>query len=122
MNDDVIAFIRKANRFAHSDVSSVLIDVCKEMTGCHFYCPSYGSMAYLALSTESNRIFAIAYNQHALSLRLPDALHADTTADGGVPETLIGPEWIRFNPFEYGRLRWQERLSRWFAEAFSHAS
>ena len=38
-NADVLAFVRRANPFAHSDVGSLLLELGKGVAGSHAYSP-----------------------------------------------------------------------------------
>ena len=71
-NADVIAFIRRVNPFAHSDVGSLLFDLATHIDGARAYCPLPQSYAYVVLHTAEYRIFAIAYGQRGLAVRLND--------------------------------------------------
>lgn len=122
-NDDVIAFIRRTNPFAHSDVGSLLLDLGKKIPGAHAYSPSYKQYAYVVLHTDASRIFAIAYGQRGLGFRLSPSAQPLAHADGGVAAPDIGPDWIAFDPWNpnvptAGR---QARLERWSAQAFLDA-
>jgi hypothetical protein len=122
-NEDVVRFIRVANPFAHSDVGSVLIELGKKIPGAHHYCPSYKSCAYVVLHTDARRIFAIAYGQRGLAVRLPLVAHGEAIADGGVPTSEIGAEWMGFAPWGgKGQPDWNERLRQWCRRAFDEAS
>lgn len=81
-NEDVLEFIRRVNPFAHSDVGTVLFELGKEL-GTPAYCPSTKSCACVILHTPAGRIFAIAYGQRGLALRLADAAQSEALADGG---------------------------------------
>ena len=122
-NDDVIAFVRRANPFAHSDVGSLLIALGKELPGVHAYCPSYKSCAYVVLHTDADRIFAIAFGQRGLAFRLAAPALAEAIADGGTPAPEIGPDWVRFEPWDAtAKPDARERLRRWCRHAFADAT
>ncbi len=122
-NDDVIAFVRRTNPFAHSDVGSLLLGLGKELHGAEAYCPSFRAMAYVVLHTSKNRIFAIAFDQRGLAFRLPRSV-ADAIADGGQEAHEIGRDWVRFEPWsgKTNAAETQERLRRWCARAFAEAT
>lgn len=119
VNDDIIAFIARANPFAHSDVGSELITLGKAIPGAEFYCPSFRSLAYVVLHTAAHRVFAIAFGQQGLAFRLDPAAVSDAVADGGTLEPEIGPDWVRFAPWGAGA---RERLDRWSVQAFTAAT
>lgn len=127
-NADVLAFIRRANPFAHSDVGSLLLDLGESLPGVSAYSPSFASCAYVVLHTESNRIFAIAFGQRGLAFRPALSERAAALADGGTAAVHIGPDWVRFAP--WGTTNGptgvndrdaRERLRRWCAKAFDAA-
>jgi len=45
-NADVIAFIRRVNPFAHSDVGTIVFECARRLDGAEAYCPSPASCAY----------------------------------------------------------------------------
>lgn len=116
-NADVLAFVRRTNPFAHSDVGSVLLSLGKGIPGAHAYCPSYKSCAYVVLHTESSRIFAIAYGQRGLAFRLAPVSRVRALADEGAPVPEIGPDWVAFAP--WGSAEQRARLERWSAQAMA---
>ncbi len=122
-NDDVIAFVRQTNPFAHSDVGSLLLGFGKRIPGTAAYCPSYASCAYVVLHSSKNRIFAIAFGQRGLAFRLPVSV-ADALADGGEPASEIGTDWVQFDPWsaENRTTEARERLRRWCERAFLKAT
>lgn len=98
-NADVIAFIRRTNPFAHSDVGSLLFELGREIPGAQAYCPSARSCAYVVLHTAAHRIFAIAFGQRGLAFRLSAGPHAEALAAGGVEAPEIGVDWVRLDPW-----------------------
>ena len=121
----MIAFVRRTNPFAHSDVGSVLLELGKALPGVRAYCPSYASCAYVILHTERDRIFAIAFDQRGLAFRLAEPSRQDALADGGVPAPEVGPDWVRFAPWAGGGgadgAEHSRRLERWCARALDDA-
>ena len=121
-NDEVIEFIRRVNPSAHSDVGSVLLELCADEPGAHAYSPSFKSCAYVVLHTDRNRIFAIAFGQRGLAFRLSTSEVDEAIRDGGLRESSIGNDWVRFSPWdEAGKTGTSERLRRWFARAYDAA-
>lgn len=122
-NADVLAFIRRANPFAHTDVGSLLFALARAIPGAGAYCPAPASCAYVVLHTGADRIVAIAYGQRGLAFRLPAALHAAALADGGALAPEIGPDWVRFDPWDLRRTNAQRDpwLRRWAEQAVEHA-
>ncbi len=118
-NSDVLAFVRRTNPFAHSDVGSVLLSLGKAIPGAHAYCPSFKSCAYVVLHSESSRIFAIAYGQRGLAFRLAPASRERALADGGTAAAEIGPDWVAFAA--WGSAEQRTRLERWSAQAMADA-
>jgi hypothetical protein len=116
-NDDVLAFVRRANPFAHSDVGGVLFALGREIDGAHAYCPSTASFAYVVLHTASHRIFAIAYGMRGLAFRLAPPSYAAALADGGTPRPEIGPDWLAFEPYAPTPAIASGRLLRWATQA-----
>lgn len=122
-NEDVLAFIRRANPFAHSDVGSVLFALGKQIPGAHAYCPSVSSLAYVVLHTASDRIVAIAFDQRGLAFRLGAPAYADAIADGGTEAPTIGPDWMRFDPWAVRPVdTTYPHLQRWAERAFADAA
>ena len=128
-NAEVMRFVAEVNPFAHSDVGDVLIRLGKELPDVLQYCPSFKSCAYVVLHTPADRIFAIAYGQRALSVRLHDDAVEEALAGGLTPDPLIGPDWVglppwptRDDPFATGRLRLWCRRAWLGAVALDNAS
>lgn len=124
LNEDVLAFVRRTNPFAHSDVGSLLIDLGKRDSGAHSYSPSFAQCAYVVLHTEAWRIVAIAYGQRGLAFRLAPESRAAALADGGSPAPDIGPDWVSFPPWKVGVQSDENRarLEGWCVQAFADAS
>lgn len=118
-NDDVMRFVRVTNHSAHPDVSTVLLELGKEIPGSNAYCPSYASCAYVVLHTDASRIFAIAFGQQGLAFRIPASARADALADGGVPAEKIGSDWVKFAPWgTASEAEVRDNLRRWCQRAF----
>ena len=122
-NNEVIEFIRRVNPFAHSDVGSLLLDLSKKIAGAHAYSPSYKQCAYVVLHNDASRIFAIAYGQRGLAVRLSPASYTAALADDGSSAPDIGSDWIKFDPWNpnVSTAVLQARLERWSAQAFADA-
>lgn len=121
-NAEAMRFIAEVNPFAHSDVGSVLLELGKELPDVLAYCPSYRSCAYVVLHTAADRIFAIAYGQRALSLRLDDRALDEALADGGTRDPRIGAHWVSFPPWPTRNdPNAPERLRRWCRRAWLDA-
>src|SRR5512146_2961472 len=120
-NAEVIAFIRAENPFAHSDVSSLLIEIGKGLPGAEVYCPSYSNCAYVVLHDNESRIFAITYGMRGLAFRVGESGYADALGDWGTPVPEIGSDWMRFEPWplDVKRADTDARLRRWAARALS---
>ena len=117
-NADVIAFIRRVNPFAHSDVGSVLFELGKEIPGALAYCPVPSVYSYVVLHTAENRIFAIAYGMSALAFRLATGDEPNALSDGGIRATDIGAGWTRFEPWgREPKTATHGRLLRWCSRA-----
>src|SRR4051794_18351350 len=111
-NADVIAFIRRANPFAHSDVGSLLFELGRDVEGVAAYCPAPGSYAYVVLHTTTDRIFAIAFDMRGLAFRLDASERAAALAEGASPAPQIGDDWVRVDPFDPNRTGTREWLLR----------
>jgi hypothetical protein len=116
-NDAVIEFIRRVNPFAHTDVGIKLIELGEATAGAQIYCPSYRSCAYVVLHTEAQVIFAIAFGQRQLVLRLPPDVLAAGAGQGGKVHAEIGPDWLGVDAFRSGAsdatlLQWAEAACR----------
>jgi hypothetical protein len=96
-NAAVIAFIRRENPFAHSNVGTRLLRLGRATSGAERYCPDYHSYAYVVLHTRDKVIFALAYGMRHIALRLPAAAQAEAAADGGTPCPAIGEGWLSFD-------------------------
>jgi hypothetical protein len=123
-NADVLAFVRRANPFAHSDVGSLLLVLGKGVAGSHAYMPSFRDCAYVVLHDDAWSIFAIAFGQRGLAFRLAPSSVAAALADGGAVAPQIGSDWVSFEPWDVGVptdvLR--ARLERWCSRAYSDRS
>ena len=111
-NADVLAFIRRANPFAHSDVGSLLFDLAREADGVSAYCPAPRSYAYVVLHTPASRIVAIAFDMRGLAFRLGALDRREAIAEGASPAPQIGDEWVRVDPFDPNRLDREQWLVR----------
>ena len=122
-NEDVMAFVRRTNPSAHTDVGALLLELSKETPGARAYCPSFRSLAYVVLHTEADVIFAIAYRMRGLAFRLAADAQADALADGGTPVPDIGAGWVSFPPWDGSTPPVaRERVRRWCARALSDAT
>ena len=122
-NEDVLAFVRRTNPFAHSDVGSLLLELGKGVPGSRAYSPSFAQYAYVVLHTNAWRIFAIAFGQRGLAFRLAPVSRDAASSDGGVGASDIGPDWLSFEPWHPdipGAVQ-RARLERWCARAFAEA-
>jgi hypothetical protein len=125
-NADVLAFIRRVNPFAHSDVGSVLFDCARQIAGAQAYCPSVASYAYVVMHTPSQRIVAIAYDRRGLAVRLGPAAQADAIAAGNKLVPGIGPDWVEVDPWPIGRTAGQHSAGQhsaleWATRAYADA-
>jgi hypothetical protein len=118
-NADVIAFIRRTNPFAHSDVGSVAFALGKEIEGASAYCPSPRSYAYVVLHDDADRIVAIAFGMKGFGLRLAPASIDQAVADGAVRAPEIGPDWVTLAPWDIDDAARQAKLRAWTKRAIS---
>ena len=112
-NADVLAFIRRKNPFAHSDVGSLLFDLARDAEDVSAYCPAPRSMAYVVLHTPAHLIVAIAFDMRGLAFRLAALDRAAAIAEGASPAPDIGDAWVRVDPFDPDRRdmpQWLVRL------------
>ena len=119
-NAAVIGFIRRANPFAHTDPAGKLAQLGKAVPGARVYVPSPRSASYLALHTEANVIFALAFGMKSIALRLPP----DVLAEGGAPFLDIGEDWLCVEAFRgpAASAAWDAMLQRWVEAACRAAS
>jgi len=121
-NADVVAFIRVANPFAHTDVGSLVFDAARRIDGAHAYCPSVASCAYVVLHTASYRIVAIAYHRRELAVRLSASARAEAIAAGHQLAPAIGSDWVNIDPWPAEPTRTQQSPLDWMARAFAEAA
>jgi hypothetical protein len=117
-NADVLAFIRRANPFAHTDVGTVVFECARTIGGAGAYCPSPKSCAYVVLHTASQRIVAIAYGQRGLAVRLGATAHAEAIA-AGRPSSAIGADWVEIDPWPASRAPGQRSACEWMQRAYA---
>jgi hypothetical protein len=120
-NADVLAFIRRANPFSHSDVGTVVFECARRIDGACAYCPSVASCAYVVLHTTSHRIVAIAYDQRGLAIRLGGQAQAEAIAAGNRLVPAIGVDWVEIDPWPAGRARGGLSACDWMARAYADA-
>ena len=119
VNDAVIDFIRRTNPSAHTDPGGKLAQLSKAVAGVRIYVPSPRSASYLALHTEANVIFALAFGMRDIALRLPP----DVLAQGGAPFLEIGEDWLYVEAFRgpAASAAWDAMLQRWVEAAYRAA-
>ena len=120
-NADVLAFIRRVNPFAHTDVGTIVFDCADAIDGAEAYCPLPSSCAYVVLHTTSNRVVAIAYGQRGLAVRLDAAAQAEAIAAGGSPKADIGADWVEIDPWPTTRAPDQRSACEWMRRAYADA-
>ena len=123
-NEDVLAFIRRASPFAHTDVGSILVELGHSVAGAHAYSPSYKQCAYVVLHTDTWQVVAIAFHRWGLAFRFAPSSQAAALADGGAPAPEIGPDWVSFAPWgpnPPGDGGPPVSLERWCAQAVADA-
>jgi hypothetical protein len=118
-NAAVIDFIRRANPFAHTDPADKLARLGKTIPGIRIYLPSPRAHSYLALHTEANVIFAVAFGMKDIALRLPP----EVLAEGGAPFLKIGEDWLSVEAFRgpAASAAWDATLRRWVEAAYRAA-
>ena len=122
-NEEILAFVRVRNPFAHSDVGSLLFAFAKEIRGAQAYCPAATSYAYVVLHTSANVIFAIAFDQRSLAFRLAGPAQDEALGDAGVLAPEIGADWVRFRAWQPPQaISNDDWLRRWAQAAFDQAS
>jgi len=121
-NADVVAFIRRVNPFAHSDVGTIVFECARQIDGARAYCPSTKSLAYVVLHTPSHRIVAIAYGQRGLAVRLGAQARAEAIAAGNTLAPAIGPDWVDVDPWPTSRGRVQPSPCDWMTRAYADAA
>ena len=118
VNEAVIDFIRRTSPSAH-DPGDKLARLGKAIAGVRTYCPSRRSRAYLALHTDDNVIFALAFGMKNIALRLPP----DVLAQGGAPFLEIGEDWLCVEAFRAPAVSaaWDATLQCWVEAAYRAA-
>jgi len=94
VNRDVIAYLRRAQPSAHSDVAARLIDAIAGLSGAYWSCPDVQAYAYVAVCTPQHGIFGLAHGLSGLALRLARGEHARAIAEGARPLPEIGEDWL----------------------------
>jgi hypothetical protein len=118
----VLAFLRRANPSAHSDVAGELALAAQGAPDAHTYCPDSRRYAFVAVHLEDHTIVGLAFGMDRVAFRLPSASGADACRDGGAPCTDIGPDWVVFAAFTDEPLREsRRRLGRWCRRALAAA-
>jgi hypothetical protein len=122
-NQAVIDYIRRENPFAHSDIGAELIRLAKLVPDAQYYCPSFSSLAYVALHTKANIVFAIAIGMLKIDFRLSPALVSEAIGGGEAEHSDIGADWLSVRPFPRCEPRAvvDARLNRWCEAAFRYA-
>ena len=120
-NADVLAFIRRVNPFAHSDLGTIVFECARRIDDAQAYCPSPSSCAYVVLHTPSHRIVAIAYDQRGLAIRLGAPARAEAIAAGHKLLPAIGADWVAIDPWPAGRARGEPSACDWMARAYAAA-
>ena len=119
---DVLAFIRRVNPFAHSDVGTIVFECARQIDGARAYCPSAASCAYVVLHTPSHRIVAIAYDQRGLAVRLGARAREEAVAAGNLLAPAIGDDWVKIDPWPMHRAPAQPSALDWMARAYADAA
>ena len=116
INRDVIAWLKRVQPSAHSDIASVLTDVIRGLPGAYHYCPDVHAYAFVAACTPEHGIFALAYGMSALALRLGPGDRTIALAEGGCEPSEIGDDWLEITGDGAVDLR------RWCRAAFTYVS
>jgi hypothetical protein len=119
-NAAILAFIRRQQPSAHSDVASVLTASAGGLAGVQWYCPDVHRYAYMVLHSRDNTIFGIAYGMQSLAFRLPPGMIPEAVTSGGSVDAAIGDEWVLFPP--WGQARPEGDLQRWCKIAYFYAA
>ena len=113
-NDEVLAYLRRANPSAHSDVASELHLASQGVPAARWYCPDPGAYAFVALHRDDHNLVAVALGMGLIVFRLPIARIEAAVQDGGARFPEIGPDWVSFNAFTDEPLaETRRRLGRW---------
>jgi len=115
-NAELLAYLRRQQPSAHSDVASVLADSARALPDVISWCPDPQAYAFVALATRERRVFALARGMRSLVFALPAADHAEALAQGGRPCPEIGREWIEWQAFP------ATDFARWCKRAHDHAA
>jgi hypothetical protein len=116
-NQAVIDYIRRENPFAQSDIGAELIRLAKLVPDAQYYCPSFSSLAYVALHTKAN------VGMLKIDFRLSPALVSEAMGGGEAEHSDIGADWLSVRPFPRCEPRAvvDARLNRWCEAAFRYA-
>jgi hypothetical protein len=98
-NEEVVAFLERAQPSAHSDAASELGLACGSLKGVRLYCPDAAGYAYVAAVDARGRIFALAIGQRVIALRLGPPSRFAAAAEGGRGMDEIGNAWACFDAF-----------------------
>ena len=122
-NADVIAFLEATAPSAHSDVATELASAIRGLPGTSTVCPNPAAYAWVAARNSAGRVYALAYGQTAMCVRVgPGRLEA-ALSERGAPATEIGGDWVRFDAFvtDEPLAATRARLHRWCTIAFQLA-
>jgi hypothetical protein len=115
-NADVLAYLRREHPSAHDDAAYALEKSARGMPDVREWCPSPQEYAFVALATQSRRVFALARGMQSIVLALPAEEHAAALAAGARPCPEIGARWLEWLAFA------GHDLARWCKTAHDHAA
>lgn len=114
-NAEVLAWLRREDPSAHSDVASELLDAARGLGPVRSFCPDPAGYKWVALADERNRIFALAFGMSAVAFRVGAEGEERALAEGAVEAPELGEGWVRFTAYrpEERREEGRARLRRW---------
>lgn len=118
-NESMIAFLKRHQPSAHTDMVDLLVKAIEVLPDVKFYCPDTDNHAYYIAHTREGVMFAAAIGLSALMFRLPKQAMSGGLVKGGEIIKEIGDSWISFNPFwpeketgEKSQLREYQQMSK----------
>lgn len=98
-NTDVVAFLRRENPSAHSDIDEELGYAVSGLP-LQSFSPDRAQYAFVAWCLDNHTIVALAFGMNAIAFRLPESRISDAVRDGARIASEIGSGWVCFNPWK----------------------
>jgi hypothetical protein len=122
-NWTVVEYLVRVHPSAHTDVVLEMELSVEELQGVRMFCPDGPNCSYSFMHTSENIIFSISIGMQLLAYRLSEADRIAAVATGGAPVPELGPEWVRFYPFDPDMpvKEMRANLKRWCVAAYNLA-